>query len=360
MNWKNILINDSLIKSLLQQPSSHTPIWLMRQAGRYLSEYRQVRAKAGSFMALCQNPDLATQVTLQPVQKFDLDAAILFSDILVIPDALGLGLYFVENEGPKFQYPINTLADIDNLTQDGVLENLNYVFSTIKNIQSELANRIPLIGFSGSPFTLACYMLEGGSSRDYAKTKSWLYSHPDYMHKLLDLLADIVTKYLNSQIEAGVDVVMLFDSWGGILSDVHYLEFSLAYLQKVIVNLNKSFNNRIIPKIVFTKGGGVWLDQIASIGANCIGLDWGINIGNAKSVIKDRAAIQGNLDPVILSQSNKSAIKVEVKRILEDYKRANDGDISGHVFNLGHGILPTALEDNVSYLIDLVHEVTSK
>lgn len=310
-------------------------------------------------MALCGNPDLAASVTLQPVKRFDLDAAILFSDILVIPDALGLGLYFVEGEGPKFKSPINTPEDIDKLNPDGILQRLDYVFNAIKNVKSELANRIPLIGFSGSPFTLACYMLEGGSSKDYAKVKAWLYSNPTYSHKLLDLLADIIIEYLNCQIESGVDVVMLFDSWGGVLSDVQYPEFSLHYLQKIIAGIHKSYNGRLIPNIVFTKGGGIWLDKIAAIGANSVGLDWTMNIGQAKTIVGNRASLQGNLDPAILSQTNKSVIKAEVARILNDYRIANNGNISGHVFNLGHGILPSALPDNVAYLVDLVHELTS-
>lgn len=332
----------------------------MRQAGRYLPEYRQIRANAGSFMALCQNPELAALVTVQPVKRFNLDAAILFSDILVIPDALGLGLYFVEGEGPKFKSPIKTPEDIDNLNQEGVLQRLEYVFNAIKNVKSELANRIPLIGFSGSPFTLACYMLEGGSSKDYARVKTWLYSNPKYSHKLLDLLADIIIQYLNRQIESGVDVVMLFDSWGGVLSDAQYPEFSLHYLQKIVAGLHKSYNGKLIPNIVFTKGGGIWLDKLSVIGASCIGLDWTMNIGKARGIVGDRAALQGNLDPAILSQDNKSAIKTEVTRILNDYRIANNGSISGHVFNLGHGILPSALPDNVAYLVDLVHELSNQ
>jgi uroporphyrinogen decarboxylase len=352
------LKNNSLINSLLQQPTSHTPIWLMRQAGRYLPEYRQIRSDAGNFMAVCQNPELAALVTLQPVQRFNLDAAILFSDILVIPDALGLGLHFVENEGPKFKFPITTREDIGNLNSEGILQRLDYVFKTIKNVKSGLGQRIPLIGFSGSPFTMACYMLEGGSSRDYVKTKSWLYANPASMHQLLDLLADVVIQYLNAQIEAGADVVMVFDSWGGVLTDVQYAEFSLKYLQKIVAGLHKTYNGRDVPNIVFTKGGGIWLKDIANIGASCVGLDWTINIGKAKTIVGNKVALQGNLDPVILSQGDKYAIKAEVTRILNSYKDANNGEISGHVFNLGHGILPSAKPDNVAYLVDLVHELS--
>lgn len=332
----------------------------MRQAGRYLPEYREIRDRAGSFMTLCQNPELAATVTLQPVLRFNLDAAILFSDILIIPDAMGLGLYFTQGEGPRFKSPINTTDDIDNLATDGILERLDYVYKTIKHVKSQLADRIPLIGFSGSPFTLACYMLEGGSSKDYAKVKAWLYSNPVYSHKLLNLLSDVIIQYLNRQIESGVDVVMLFDSWGGVLSDIQYANFSLFYLQKIISGLHKSYNGKSIPCIVFTKGGGIWLDKIAGIGAGCIGLDWTTNIGQAKMIVGGKVALQGNLDPAILSQNNKSAIKAEVLRILNDYKIANNGNISGHVFNLGHGILPSALPDNVAYLIDLVHDLSSR
>jgi uroporphyrinogen decarboxylase len=331
----------------------------MRQAGRYLPEYREVRARAGSFMSLCQNPELAAAVTLQPVRRFALDAAILFSDILVIPDALGLGLYFTEGEGPKFKSPIKTTNDIDNLSSDGILERLNYVFDTIKAIKIDLANRIPLIGFSGSPFTLACYMLEGGSSKDFAVVKSWLYSNPEYSHRLLDLLSDIIIQYLNCQIESGVDVVMLFDSWGGILSEAHYAEFSLAYLRKIVSSIHKYYGGRQVPNIVFTKGGGIWLDKIAGIGTNCVGLDWTANIGKARAIVGSNIALQGNLDPAILSQGNTAVIKAEVFRILNDYRIANKGDITGHVFNLGHGILPSAIPDNVAYLVDLVHEISS-
>lgn len=332
----------------------------MRQAGRYLPEYREIRDRAGSFMTLCHNPELAATVTLQPVLRFNLDAAILFSDILIIPDAMGLGLYFTQGEGPRFKSPINTTDDIDNLSTDGILERLDYVYKTIKHVKSQLADRIPLIGFSGSPFTLACYMLEGGSSKDYAKVKAWLYSNPVYSHKLLNLLSDVIIQYLNRQIESGVDVVMLFDSWGGVLSDIQYTNFSLFYLQKIISGLHKSYNGKSIPCIVFTKGGGIWLDKIAGIGAGCIGLDWTTNIGQAKMIVGGKVALQGNLDPAILSQNNKSAIKAEVLRILNDYKIANNGNISGHVFNLGHGILPSALPDNVAYLIDLVHDLSSR
>jgi uroporphyrinogen decarboxylase len=330
----------------------------MRQAGRYLPEYRQVRAKAGSFLNLCRNPELATEVTLQPLRRFNLDAAILFSDILVIPDALGLELYFVENEGPKFAKPLLTPADIDKLDETNLLEKLSYVFATVKNIQTELHGKIPLIGFSGSPFTLACYMLEGGSSSNYSTVKKWLYNNPVYMHKLLAKLTTAIIGYLNAQIEAGSDVVMLFDSWGGVLTDAAYQEFSLPYLQQIVNSIHKVYRNQIIPNIVFTKGGGLWLDRIQTTGANAIGLDWTIDIGKAKHLITNTAALQGNLDPVLLAVGDKTAIKAEVIRILDSYKRANQGSLTGHVFNLGHGILPMTNPDSVLYLVELVHELT--
>ena len=352
--------NSVLLDSLLFKPIPHTPIWLMRQAGRYLPEYKQIREKAGSFMNLCTNPELATKVTLQPLKRFNLDAAILFSDILVIPDALGLGLHFVENEGPKFTQPLSNTKDIDNLTLDRMLEHLDYVFATIRNVKSELNNSLPLIGFSGSPFTLACYMLEGGSSRDYLKTKELLYNNPEYGHKLLNLLSDAVIMYLNRQIENGVDVVMLFDSWGGVLSDNLYHQFSLPYIRKIINNLHKDYNDRIIPNIIFTKGGAIWLDSMADLGANAIGIDWTIDIGHAKNIVGNKTALQGNLDPAIMSVANKNIILQEVNRILDNYKQANEGKITGHVFNFGHGILPSANPDNVAYLIDIVHEISAK
>ena len=351
--------NNVLLDGLLLKPVPYTPIWLMRQAGRYLPEYRQVRAKAGSFMNLCTNPELATQVTLQPLKRFNLDAAILFSDILVIPDALGLGLHFVENEGPKFTSPISNINDIDNLNLDGMLEHLDYVFATIKNTKSELNNKLPLIGFSGSPFTLACYMLEGGSSKDYLKVKAWLYNNPDYSHKLLNKLSDAVILYLNRQIENGIDTAMIFDSWGGVLSDHLYHEFSLPYLHKIINNIHKTYNNKTIPSIVFTKGAGIWLDSLTLLDTNALGLDWTMDIGKAKHMVKDKVALQGNLDPAILSVSDRGIIRQEVGRVLDSYRLANDGQITGHIFNFGHGILPTANPDMIAYLVDIVHEISA-
>jgi len=349
-----------LVQALLLQPTVYTPIWLMRQAGRYLPEYRKLRAEAGSFLNLCKNPELATEVTLQPLKRFNLDGAILFSDILVIPDAMGLDLYFVENEGPKFAKPILTLLDIDNLNVSNLLSKLDYVFDTIKNVKVKLNNQLPLIGFSGSPFTLACYMLEGGSSKSYLSIKKWLYTNPVALHKLLEKLTAVIILYLNAQIEAGADIVMLFDSWGGVLSDAAYAEFSLFYLQKIVNNIHKTYQNQAIPNIVFSKGGGVWLNQIKQIGANAIGVDWTINLGVAKQIIStNQLALQGNLDPGLLAVGDKISIRLEVERILASYTEANHGSHSGHVFNLGHGILPMTNPDNVAYLVDLVHELSS-
>lgn len=347
--------NNTLIDALLNKPVPYTPIWLMRQAGRYLPEYRKIREKAGSFLNLCKNPDLAMEVTLQPLRRFNLDAAILFSDILVIPDAMGLGLYFVENEGPKFSKPIMTANDIDNLDIANIINELAYVFAAIKNTKNELKNSKPLIGFSGSPFTLACYMLEGKSSSDYLLVKKWLYTNPEYSHKLLQKLTDAIILYLNAQIEAGIDVIMLFDSWGGILPYNEYLEFSYAYLKQILDKVHKTHQSKLVPSIVFTKGGAVWLDKLNMIGATAIGVDWTVDIGIAKKIATN-VALQGNLDPALLALGDRSIIKTEVFRILNNYKKANNENISGHVFNLGHGILPITNPDNVAYLIDLVHD----
>lgn len=351
-------MNSPFIQTLFQQKVDYTPIWLMRQAGRYLPEYRDLREKAGSFLQLCKNPDLATEITLQPLKRFNLDAAILFSDILVIPEALGMELNFINGEGPKFSQPLVTETDIDNLRLDELITNLNYVSTAIKNIKSSLKDK-PLIGFSGSPFTLACYMIAGSSSTDYIEIKSWLYQKPTMLHKLLDKLTVAIIAYLNMQIESGVDTVMLFDSWGGVLSSSAYTEFSLPYLNRIIDNLIKNHNDRDIANIVFTKGGGVWLEQIATLGSNAIGLDWSVDISKAKIQVGN-IAIQGNLDPIILALGDRSAIRREVERILSTYKTANNGNISGHIFNLGHGVLPITKPDSVSYLVDLVHELSSR
>ena len=348
-------MSNPFINVLNKQTTHHTPIWLMRQAGRYLPEYLKIRATAGSFMNLCTNPDLACEVTLQPFRRFNLDAAILFSDILVIPDAMGLGLHFIENEGPKFTNPIKTEADIDNLSIANIIERLSYVFQTITNLKSELKPNIPLIGFSGSPFTLMCYMLEGGSSKNYITTKSWLIKNPLYTHKLLNKITEAVIVYLSHQIQTGVDAFMIFYSWGGILSESHYLEFSLPYINTIITTLR----NTSVPSIVFVKGGANWMKHLVNINATAYGLDWTVNIGSIRQLMPD-IILQGNLDPVILAVGDKNTIKKEVQKILHDYARANNGNMSKYIFNLGHGVLPITNPDNVAYLVDIVHEISSK
>jgi uroporphyrinogen decarboxylase len=350
----------TLIDCLLNKDVSYTPIWLMRQAGRYLPEYRKIREKAGSFLNLCKNPELATEVTIQPLKRFNLDAAIMFSDILVVPEAMGLELNFIENEGPKFNNYINNHNDINKLNSNDItLENLAYVFKTIKNIKSELDIFRPLLGFSGSPFTLLCYMLEGGSSKNYLNVKRWLINSPEESHILLTKITDIVIMYLNQQIISGTDAIMLFDSWGGVLTEDLYREFSLPYLDKITKSLIKNYNNNEIPSIVFTKGGGLWLEYIQSLETNAIGIDWTINIGKARKTIKNKI-IQGNLDPVILAVGDKIAIRKEVKKIINDYKINNQNNLNGHIFNLGHGILPITNPNNVEYLVELIHELTRR
>lgn len=349
----------TFIDSVWHRDISHTPIWLMRQAGRYLPEYRKVREGAGSFLNLCKNPELATEVTMQPLRRFDFDAAIMFSDILVIPEAMGMELNFIENEGPKFSQAIMTEQDVDNLDLEEVNHKLEYVFKTIQNLKTVMPSNTPLIGFSGSPFTLLCYMLEGGSSKNYLAVKHWLYTKPELAHKLLNKITIAVVNYLNQQIISGVDAVMIFDSWGGILSDDLYTKFSLQYLNTIISELHLEHGDKIIPSIVFTKGGGIWLDKIDSIGADVIGLDWTMNIGQARKIVQS-TALQGNLDPVLLASGDITSIKNEAMRILDSYKRANHNSNSGHIFNLGHGILPMTNPDHVKFLVDFVHEYSSK
>lgn len=349
--------NSNFIQALSKEDVSHTPIWLMRQAGRYMPQYREIRSKAGSFLNLCKNPELATTVTLQPINEFNLDAAILFSDILVIPEALGMELHFVENEGPKFTHSISNEKDLAQLSLDDLEIKLDYVFQTIGNVQSELKGRIPLIGFSGSPFTLLCYMIEGGSSKEFAKTKKLLYTNPSLCHQILEMLSHAVTRYLHKQIESGINTYMIFDTWGGILSSNSYSQFSLNYIDKIIKNLNQSFAK--FPSIVFTKGGGVHLDKIAKVNPHVIGLDWTMDIANARKILPHHT-LQGNLDPNILAYGDRDVIKQEVSQILNDHFLANARSINSHIFNLGHGILQTTPMDNVKYLVDLVHELSSK
>lgn len=337
------------IRALLRQPVERTPVWMMRQAGRYLPEYRKVREQAGSFMNLCTTPELACEVTLQPLERYRLDAAILFSDILTIPDAMGLGLEFVEGEGPSFRNPIQGAADIHRLGVPDPEVELAYVPAAVRLIKQRLGDRAPLIGFSGSPWTLATYMVEGGSSREFRKVKCLMYEEPALMHELLEKLADAVALYLNAQIAAGVDAVMVFDTWGGNLDTEHYLEFSLRYAERVRQQLRLTERGRI-PAIFFTKGGGQWLEAMADAGYDALGLDWTTDIGSARQRVGDRVALQGNLDPVAL-YAKPEVIRGEVRKILERY-----GTGSGHVFNLGHGVTPDIKPDHVGAMIEAVHE----
>lgn len=348
------LKNDTFIRALLREPVSYTPVWMMRQAGRYLPEYNQTRARAGSFLSLCKNPDLATEVTLQPLARFPLDAAILFSDILTVPDAMGLGLYFAEGEGPKFERPLRDEWEIKNLAVPDPSAQLGYVMDAVSQIRKALAGSVPLIGFSGSPFTLACYMIEGGSSSDFLHTKTMLYRRPDLLHHILDINARAVADYLNAQIEQGAQAVMIFDSWGGALSESAYAEFSLAYLEKIVASLHKTRGGSRIPNIVFTKGGGLWIEKIASIGCDAVGLDWTMDIGKARRLVGDKVALQGNLDPFVLF-SNPESIVRETERVLESF-----GHGSGHVFNLGHGISQYTDPANAGLMIETVHSSSRK
>ncbi|NUU03539.1 uroporphyrinogen decarboxylase [Herbaspirillum robiniae] len=348
------LKNDTFLRALLRQPTEYTPLWLMRQAGRYLPEYRATRARAGSFMGLATNPDYATEVTLQPLERFPLDAAILFSDILTVPDAMGLGLYFAEGEGPKFERPLRDEAAVMAL-QAPDLGKLEYVFNAVTQIRRELDGRVPLIGFSGSPWTLACYMVEGGGSDDFRLVKSMLYGRPDLMHHILKTNAQAVAAYLNAQIDAGAQAVMIFDTWGGALADGIYQQFSLAYMAEVVKQLKLEKDGVRIPAIVFTKGGGLWLEQIAAIGADAVGLDWTVNLGEARRRVGDKVALQGNLDPNVLFAGD-DAIRAEVRKLLESFGKPGAG--SGHVFNLGHGISQFTPPEAVATLAQAVHEIS--
>ncbi|WP_062379208.1 uroporphyrinogen decarboxylase [Pseudomonas abietaniphila] len=348
------LKNDRFLRALLKQPVDVTPVWMMRQAGRYLPEYRASRAKAGDFMSLCKNPAFACEVTLQPLERYPLDAAILFSDILTVPDAMGLGLYFETGEGPRFRKTVSTLADIEALPIPDAQKDLGYVMDAVSTIRRELNGRVPLIGFSGSPWTLATYMVEGGSSKDFRKSKAMLYDNPQAMHLLLDKLAQSVTAYLNGQILAGAQAVQIFDSWGGSLSAAAYQEFSLAYMRKIVSGLIREHDGRKVPVILFTKGGGLWLESIADAGADALGLDWTCDIGEARRRVGSKVALQGNMDPTVL-YANPQAIRQEVSNILASY-----GSGTGHVFNLGHGITPEVDPANAGAFIEAVHEMSAK
>ncbi|KPW87508.1 uroporphyrinogen decarboxylase [Pseudomonas congelans] len=348
------LKNDRFLRALLKQPVDVTPVWMMRQAGRYLPEYRASRASAGDFMSLCKNPQFACEVTLQPLDRYPLDAAILFSDILTIPDAMGQGLYFETGEGPRFKKTVSTLADIEALPIPDAQQDLGYVMDAVSTIRRELNGRVPLIGFAGSPWTLATYMVEGGSSKDFRKSKAMLYDNPQAMHLLLDKLAQSVTSYLNGQILAGAQAVQIFDSWGGSLSSAAYQEFSLAYMRKIVNGLIRENDGRKVPVIVFTKGGGLWLESIADIGADTLGLDWTCDIGEARQRVGSKVSLQGNMDPTVL-YARPEAIRQEVARILASY-----GSGTGHVFNLGHGITPEVDPANAGAFINAVHELSAQ
>ncbi|MBI5461372.1 MAG: uroporphyrinogen decarboxylase [Gammaproteobacteria bacterium] len=346
------LKNDRFLRALLRQPVDVTPVWMMRQAGRYLPEYRATREKAGDFMGLCQTPELACEVTLQPLDRFPLDAAILFSDILTVPDAMGLGLYFEDGEGPRFRKPVRTEADVRALGVPDPEGELRYVMDAVRLIRRELDGRVPLIGFSGSPWTLATYMVEGGSSKDFATIKAMLYDRPELLHQLLDTVARAVSVYLNAQIAAGAQAVMLFDTWGGALGPREYREFSLAYMTRIVGQLTREHDGRQVPVILFTKGGGQWLEAMADSGADALGLDWTTDIGAARVRVGARVALQGNLDPSVL-YAQPEHIRTEVARVLASYGHGN-----GHVFNLGHGIHPQVDPEHAAAMIAAVHELS--
>lgn len=347
------LKNDRFLRALMRQPVDRTPIWMMRQAGRYLPEYRASRAQAGDFMSLCKNHDLACEVTIQPLDRYPLDAAILFSDILTIPDAMGLGLYFEIGEGPKFNKIVRTEADVQALPVVNTESDLDYVLKAVSTIRTELNGRVPLIGFSGSPWTLATYMVEGGSSKDFRHVKAMMYNTPEVMHQLLDTLAKSVIDYLNAQIRAGAQAVQIFDTWGGSLSDVAYQEFSLKYMRQIVEGLTREHDGQPIPVILFTKGGGQWLEAMADTGADALGLDWTTDIGSARARVGNRVALQGNMDPSVLYASP-DIIRAEVKRILDSY-----GSGTGHVFNLGHGIHQFVDPENARVFVESVVELSA-
>ena len=348
------LKNDRFIRASLRQAVDVTPVWMMRQAGRYLPEYRETRKRAGSFLNLCKTPELACEVTLQPLKRYPLDAAILFSDILTIPDAMGLGLNLVEEVGPQFDSPVRTAGEIKALSVPDPESDLGYVMNAIRLIRKELDGSVPLIGFAGSPWTLATYMVEGGPSKEFGLVKGLMYDDPESMHHLLGVLADSIILYLNAQIAAGVQAVMIFDTWGGILTTTSFQQFSLHYMQKIVSQLNRQYDGHVIPVILFTKGGGDWVKDIATTGCDAIGVDWTKNIGIVRKEVGDQVALQGKLDPCVLYASPE-VIQQEVAAVLESYGRGH-----GHVFNLGHGIHPQIDPENVAVFINAVHELSGQ
>ena len=344
--------NDLLLRALLRQPTERTPVWMMRQAGRYLPEYRATRAKAGSFLAMCMNPEYACEVTIQPLDRYPLDAAILFSDILTIPHAMDLDLTFEAGEGPRIGKPVRTAADVDRLFVPDPARELKYVVDAVALIRRELAGRVPLIGFAGSPWTVGTYMVEGGGSKNFAHIKGMLYDAPDTLHRMLDIVARATTAYLNAQIEAGAQAVMVFDTWGGALSPRRYLEFSLEYMARIVDGLIREREGRRVPVILFTKGGGEWLDHMAETGCDALGVDWTMDLADARALTGGRVALQGNLDPCVLYASPE-VIRDEVGRVLASY-----GHGHGHVFNLGHGIHPDIDPERVAAMLEAVHELS--
>jgi len=351
---KPILKNDRFLRALRREAVDVTPVWMMRQAGRYLPEYRETRGKAGNFMNLCQNPELACEVTLQPLDRFPLDAAILFSDILTIPDAMGLGLYFEEGEGPRFQHTVTDEAAVAKLAVPDPHDELRYVTDAVSLIRRELDGRVPLIGFSGSPWTLATYMVEGGSSKTFSFIKGMMYSRPDLLHRILNVLAESVSVYLAAQIEAGAQAVMVFDTWGGSLSPATYREFSLAYMTKIVDKLKANAATRDVPVVLFTKGGGQWLEAMADSGCDALGLDWTTDLSDARARVGDRVALQGNIDPCVLYASP-DTIREQVAITLASFGSGN-----GHVFNLGHGIHPEVNPEHAAALVEAVHTLSRK
>ena len=346
------LKNDTFLRALLREPVDYTPVWMMRQAGRYLPEYRATRARAGSFLDLCKAPELACEVTLQPLERFPLDAAILFSDILTIPDAMGLGLYFAEGEGPNFERPVRSAADIERLGIPDPEQDLRYVVDAVEWIRRALDGRVPLIGFSGSPWTLATYMVEGGSVKSFTQTKGMMYDRPELLHALLEKVTDAVICYLNAQIARGAQAAMVFDTWGGALAPAKYREFSLRYMERIVGGLTREAEGRKVPVILFTKNGGQWLDQMAATGCDALGVDWTTDLADARRMVQDRVALQGNLDPCVLYASPEQ-IRAEVAEVLASY-----GPGHGHVFNLGHGITPDVDPDHAAAMIAAVHELS--
>jgi uroporphyrinogen decarboxylase len=350
------LQNDTFLRACRRLATPYTPVWLMRQAGRYLPEYRSTRARAGSFMGLATNVDYATEVTLQPLDRYALDAAILFSDILTVPDAMGLGLSFALGEGPRFATPVRDEAAVQALRVPD-LDKLRYVFDAVTSIRKALNGRVPLIGFSGSPWTLACYMVEGAGSDDYRLVKTMMYSRPDLMHRMLEINADSVAAYLNAQIDAGAQAVMIFDSWGGVLADGAFQEFSLAYTRRVLRQLKREHEGEFIPRIVFTKGGGLWLEEMNALDCEVLGLDWTVSLARARALVGGQKALQGNLDPNVLF-AMPAQIEAEATRLLDSFGAPHTAAGTGptHIFNLGHGISQHTPPEHVKVLVDVVHD----